>query len=242
MAKSEYKVFAPTGRTVFDQRFDSGAKGIANIFKAATRSNPDALEGKLVNELGITGAHVDYIVDFASVAGRDDSKGFLGRMAGQDQAEVTSTVELAISGSLKLVTPESINCHKLGCDTNNAIWPAYQSKRPLIAQGKFHNGLRDAQSTANKIGEGIANVVGFLAAMSGGSGSSQRRQWELVQKERPWRRRDIGAVLMLMLMFCLMLMPGSRRRFFRLHNDRKTKRKAKNEEEGDATRRPCAHL
>ena len=172
VAKSEYKVFAPTGRTVFDQRFDSGAKGIANIFKAATRSNPDALEGKLVNELGITGAHVDYIVDFASVAGRDDSKGVLGRMAGQDQAEVTSTVELAISGSLKLVTPESIHCHKLGCDTNNAIWPAYQSKRPLIAQGKFHNGLRDAQSTANKIGEGIANVVGFLAAMSGGSGSS----------------------------------------------------------------------
>ena len=171
VAKSEYKVFAPTGRTVFDQRFDSGAKGIANIFKAATRSNPDALEGKLVNELGITGAHVDYIVDFASVAGRDDSKGFLGRMAGQDQAEVTSTVELAISGSLKLVTPESINCHKLGCDTYHTMWPAYKSSRPLLAGSNFYTDVVDAESTAGKVAEGFATALGWLTAMAGGSGA-----------------------------------------------------------------------
>lgn len=170
--KADYKVFAPSGWTVFDQRFDGAGRGIANIFKQATRNNPDALEGKLVNALGVTGVHVDILVDFASLkSGDEDNKGFLARMAGNDEAKLESQVELSISGMMKLVTPESVNCHKLGCDTINTFWPAYKSSRPLLAGSNFYTEIVDAETTAGKVAEGLATAVGWITALAGGSGS-----------------------------------------------------------------------
>ena len=170
--KSDYKVFAPSGWTVFDQRFDGTGRGIANIFKQATRNNPDALEGKLVNALGVTGVHVDILIDFASLkSGDEDNKGFLARMAGNDEAKLESSVELSVTGMLKLVTPETVNCHKLGCDTYHTMWPAYKSSRPLLAGSNFYTDVVDAESTAGKVAEGFATALGWLTAMAGGSGS-----------------------------------------------------------------------
>lgn len=173
VGKADYKVFAPSGWTVFDQRFDGTARGIANIFGAATRSNPASLESRLVHELGVNGVHLDILVDFASLSSSDQqNKGMLSRLAGADEASVETTLALSVTGMLKLVTPEVINCHKLGCDTLEQRWPMYKSARPLVATETFYSELRDAESTAGKVAEGVANVLGFLAAAAGGSGSS----------------------------------------------------------------------
>ncbi|MBB87174.1 hypothetical protein [Abyssibacter sp.] len=185
LGKSDYRLFVPTGWTLFDQRFDGTGRTFKNIFGQASRSNPQALEAKLVNELGVAGVHLDIMIDFANVTSSDDNyTGFVGRNVGRDEASVQTTVKLASSGMLKMITPEAVNCHKLGCDTIMTAWPTYQSKRPLVSSEPFYTDMRDAQSAGSKVGEGIANAIGFLTAISGGSGSSyDRTEWGVVADE-----------------------------------------------------------
>lgn len=182
LGKSDYKVFVPSGWTLFDQRFDGAARGFKNIFAQATRSNPQALEAKLVDSLGVTGVHLDLMIDFANVSSSDEQyTGFVGRNVGRDEAELSTSVKLASTGMLKLVTPESINCHKLGCDTMWTAWPVYQSTRPLVSSEPFYTDMRDAQSAGSKVAEGLASAIGVLTALTGGSGGSyDYTEWGVV--------------------------------------------------------------
>ena len=179
LGKSDYRVFVPTGWTLVDQRFDGKARGIKNIFAQASRSNPQALEAKLVDELGVTGVHLDLMVDFANVSSSDEQyTGFIGRNVGRDEASLSTSVKLATSGVLKLVTPDVIHCHKLGCDTMWTAWPAYQSSRPLVSSDPFYTGMSDAQSAGSKVAEGLASAIGVLTALAGGTGGSyDRTEW-----------------------------------------------------------------
>lgn len=173
LGKSDYSVYTPTGWTLFDQRFDGAAGTLKNIFGAATRKSPESLEAKMVNELGVSGVHLDIMIDFASVSSSDANyTGFIGRNVGRDEASVTTAVKLAATGMLKIVTPESINCHKLGCDTIMNSWATYKSRRPLVSSEPFYTGLQDIQSTGSKVAEGFASVLGVATALLGGSGGS----------------------------------------------------------------------
>ncbi|WP_348676003.1 hypothetical protein [uncultured Abyssibacter sp.] len=182
LGKSDYQVYVPTGWTLFDQRFDGTGRTLKNIFGQASRSNPQALEAKLVNELGVTGVHLDIMIDFADVASSDENyTGFVGRNVGRDSASVDATVKLASTGMLKMITPEAINCHKLGCDTIMTSWPTYQSTRPLVSSEPFYTDMYDAQSTGSKVAEGLASAIGVLTAFTGGKGGSyDHSEWGVV--------------------------------------------------------------
>ncbi len=192
LGKSDYRVFVPTGWTLFDQRFDGTARGIRNIFAQASRSNPQAMEAKLVNQLGVTGVHLDLMVDFANVSSSDEQyTGFVGRNVGRDEASLSTAVKLASTGMLKLVTPESINCHKLGCDTIATAWPVYQSSRPLVSSDPFYTAMTDAQSAGSKVAEGLASAIGVLTALTGGTGGTYDRTEWAVQAD-PAAYQDIA--------------------------------------------------
>ncbi len=173
LGKSDYTVYTPTGWTLFDQRFDGTGRTLKNIFGSASRSSPESLEAKMVNELGVSGVHLDIMIDFANVSSSDANyTGFVGRNVGRDEAKVTTSVKLASTGMLKIITPESINCHKLGCDTMMNGWATYASKRPLVSSEPFYTGMVDIQSTGSKVAEGFASVLGVATALFGGSGGS----------------------------------------------------------------------
>ncbi len=181
LGKSDYTVYTPTGWTLFDQRFDGTGRTLKNIFGAATRNSPESLEARMVNELGVSGVHLDIMIDFASVSSSDANyTGFVGRNVGRDEAQLSTAIKLASTGMLKIITPESVSCHKLGCDTTMQSWATYQSKRPLVSSQPFYTGMVDIQSTGSKAAEGFASLVGIATALMGGSGGSyDHTEWDV---------------------------------------------------------------
>ncbi|HEX4872604.1 MAG TPA: hypothetical protein VFV27_09845 [Nevskiaceae bacterium] len=168
-SKTEYRIFAPGGLTV--QGFGNA---LGNAFAIAGGDSPAQLEFLAGRAGGYTPVQLSVVVDFASVSG--DGQRALGGLADKNSAEVQASVALSVSGSLKLMSPGLFECMpRLGkeyCYQKSQQIPQVVSQRPLVAEETFYSEIADIQSTAEKVGEGVANVIGLLG---GGLSFSQSK-------------------------------------------------------------------
>lgn len=170
--KSEYAVFAPSGMSVWDDRFLGIGGGLKAAFKAAKGTNSNQLVGGVVNATQATGAALHFVVAFASSEG---DKGKRSIFATKDTAKVSHDTRMMVTGELSFLPLAQIKCWERFGKTEcmpQGNTPKVITHKPLIAAEQAYVSIRDAQSTGSKIAEGAANVFSLLAAASGIGGAS----------------------------------------------------------------------
>jgi len=173
IAKTEYTVVAPAGFAITDEsttnRAAGGLGGIANAFKQAGGANAATKEATLGFKNGFAPARLLYTVDVASI---EERKGVMGV---NNTAEVSATVNLQVGGQLMLVPLDAMGKRSPRDETRfyiaNSV-PTYLSKLPVTDDTVFYSSVEEVTSTGDKLADGFSKVVGFAAALAGGTGMS----------------------------------------------------------------------
>lgn len=170
--KSEYAVFAPSGYSVWDNRFVGVAGGLMSAFKAAKGNSSDQLLTGAVNAKQATGVAMHFVVAFASSEGDKGRKSMFTR---DDTAEVSHDTRMMVTGDINFMPAAQLDCWerfgKTECMPKGKT-PRVVTRKPLIAAEQAYVRIHDIQSTGSKIGEGLANTLNMLSALAGSSGTS----------------------------------------------------------------------
>jgi PBP1b-binding outer membrane lipoprotein LpoB len=168
-AQSAYKVFAPNGSTVFDERYIGSVSGLGQAFKAAKGTSAAQYEARIMDELGADAANINILVDFAEL--QSSGQGAAGGgLVNRDRAEVKSEVGLSVSGQLRVKIAEGMKCWnrfgKRECGVDMSKWPTFSTKRPVTTGDKFYKSVKEVTTTGDKVGSAL--VTG-LAMLGGGT-------------------------------------------------------------------------
>lgn len=168
-AQSAYKVFAPNGSTVFDERYIGSVSGLGQAFKAAKGASAAQYEARIMDELGADAANINILVDFAEL--QSSGKGAAaGGLASRDRAEVKSEVGLSVSGQLRVKIAEGMKCWtrfgKRECGVDMSKWATFSTKRPVTTGEKFYKSVKDVTSTGDKVGSALVTGMAMLAGGS----------------------------------------------------------------------------
>jgi len=171
---TQYTNYAPPGEQVIDLNYLSTRDVFGAAFSAmSTTENPAFIEGKLLNDLQASGAHINVMVDFAKPKS-NRVKGFFGKIAGNDTAKVEAKMQLSISGLITLIPLEHIDCSSGYClGANDASkTPRFTSKEPLLSGENAVLEVVDIQSKGEKAGELAVNAMATVIALSGYSSAT----------------------------------------------------------------------
>lgn len=167
---TSYKVFAPTGYTVYDQRYIGMAAGLATAFKQAAGTSAIQMEGLLMSKLDASAVNINIMVDFAKL--QTDGKGSM--LANKNSASVAHEVDLGITGEVKFMPRDKLKCWKRfgkdECMLTGQV-PMLSSKAPVTTKEKFYTAINDTTTTGDKIGSGISKGIGMAMALAGTSNS-----------------------------------------------------------------------
>jgi len=167
--QSVYKVFAPAGGTVSDERYIGTASGLGQAFKAAKGTSAAQYEARIMDELGADAANINVLVDFAELQSSGQGAA-AGGLASRDNAEVKSKVGLSVTGQVRVKISEGMKCWtrfgKRECAPDAAKWPSFATKRPITTGEVFYKKVSDATTTGDKVGSAL---VSGLASLTGGT-------------------------------------------------------------------------
>lgn len=172
-SKTTYKVFAPTGYTVYDNRYIGVAAGLGQAFKAAGGNSAAQLEARLMKQLDVSAVNINVLVDFARLQGDGDQKAF--RLGNKDSAEVKHGVNLGITGQVDFKPNSELKCWKrFGKDECmlNGIPPSFSSKNAVTTSEVFYKAVVNATTTGDKTAAAFTKGLSMLAAAGGLSGTS----------------------------------------------------------------------
>ncbi len=172
-SSTKYKVFAPTGYTVYDPRYIGTAAGLAQAFKAAAGTSAEQNELRVVDELGAAGVNINILIDFAALQGTGKANLFVR----SDTAEVKHGVNLGITGSIQFKPNEELDCWdrfgKRECMLKSTKSPIFVSKQPVTTSEAFYQSVVDSTTTGDKITSGVSKALSVLSAMGGIDGTSR---------------------------------------------------------------------
>lgn len=193
---SEYKVFARSDESVFDERYIGTASGLGQALRAAAGGAAWQLEGVTLEDLKASGANLNLMVDFASLS----SNGQGGAIAGSDSAEVSGSVQLSVSGELALKSAEKLDCWnrfgKRECHINPNHIARYINTTPLVINKPFYSEVRDATSTGDKVASGVTTALSLLGG--GTSRSVTRYEVDAIPAQYQAASSEGGAVFVKM--------------------------------------------
>lgn len=172
-SRTTYKVFAPTGYTVYDARYIGVAAGLGQAFKAAGGNSAAQLETRIMKQLDVSAVSVNVLVDFAQLQSDGGAKGF--RLASKDSAEVKHGVNLGVTGQIDFKPNAEMKCWKrFGKDECmlNVVPPAFSSKQPVTTSEQFYKAVVNATTTGDKAAAAFTKGLSMLAAAGGLSGTS----------------------------------------------------------------------
>ena len=175
IGQNTYKVFSASGASIFDPRYIGTMSGLGQAFKQAKGGSAAQLETRMMNEMGVDSVQMNMLVDFAELASDGNAKGF--QLANKDSAKVTSKVQLAVSGDIRVQPASELKCWKaLGgrtdCMMKNNASPVFFTKIPVRADESFYKQIRNATTTGDKVASGVTKGLAVLSAMGGVSSSS----------------------------------------------------------------------
>lgn len=172
-SRTTYKVFAPTGYTVYDARYIGVVGGLGQAFKAAGGSSAAQLETRIMKQLDVSSVNVNVLVDFAQLQSDGAQKGY--RLASKNSAEVKHGVNLGITGQIDFKPSNEMKCWKrFGKDECmlNVVPPVFSSKQAITTSEPFYKAVVNATTTGDKAAAAFTKGLSMLAAASGISGSS----------------------------------------------------------------------
>jgi hypothetical protein len=163
---SVYKVFAPGGSTVFDERYIGTASGLGQAFKAAKGTSAAQYEARIMDELGADAVNLNILVDFAELQSSGSGKE-AGGLASRNTAEVKGKVGLSVSGQLRVKVAEGMKCWnrfgKRECAPDGTKWPSFATKRPVFTGDPFYKQIKDATTTGDALTSGLTKGLSMLA-------------------------------------------------------------------------------
>lgn len=161
---SKYKVFAPGGATVTDERYIGTVSGLGQAFKAAKGVSAAQYEARVMDELKADAVNINILVDFAEL---QSSGNKTNSVAQRNTAEVKSSVGLSVNGQLRVKIAEGMKCWerfgKRECGLDAGKWPAYATKRPVFTGEKFYERIVNATTTGDKVGAALTKGLAMLA-------------------------------------------------------------------------------
>lgn len=173
-SKTTYKVFAPSGYTVYDQRYIGVAGGLAQAFKAAAGSSAWQHEGRVMSQLGAAAVNINVMIDFAQLQSSGQAKAF--SLASQNKAEVTHGVNLGITGQVEFKPNTQLKCWdrfgKHECMLNANTSPIFSSKNAVTTSEQFYKQVVNATTTGDKVAAGLTKALSIMSAMGGVGGVS----------------------------------------------------------------------
>ncbi|HEY0974877.1 MAG TPA: hypothetical protein VGE57_10325 [Solimonas sp.] len=171
-SKTTYKVFAPTGYTVYDPRYIGVGGGLAQAFKAAGGNSTWQHEGRVMQQLGASAVNISIVVDFAQLQSSGQARAM--SLASQDTAEVKHGVNLGISGQIEFKPADQLKCWerfgKQECMLNANTSPIFTSKNPVTTSERFYKEVVDTTTTGDKVTAGFTKALSVLSAMGGVGG------------------------------------------------------------------------
>lgn len=173
-SKTTYKIFAPTGYTVYDMRYLGSLGGLGQAFKAAGGNSAAQLETRVMKQLDVSAVSINIMIDFAQLQG-DGTRGGLGGLASKDTAEVKHGVNLGITGLVDIKPVKELKCWKrFGKDECmlNVVAPTFNSKNAVTTNEKFYKEVVNATTASDKAAGAITKGLSMLAAAGGVSGTS----------------------------------------------------------------------
>lgn len=175
---SEYKLFARTGDSVFDERYIGTASGLGQAFRAAAGGAAWQHEAVALNELNASGVNLNIMVDFASLESSGQGAA-LGGLASRNTAEVTGSVQLSISGELALKPFDRMDCWsrfgKRECFIKPNHIARFSNGWPIILPGSFYSEVANTTTTGDKVAAGVTAALSLL----GGGASRDITRYEV---------------------------------------------------------------
>src|SRR5690606_38560146 len=98
---SRYLVFAPSGQTVFDERYIGSVAGLGQAFKATKATSAWQHEARAMNTLEADAVNLNILVDFAKLTSSGHGAA-AGGLASRNSAEVETEVGLSVNGDLRI--------------------------------------------------------------------------------------------------------------------------------------------
>lgn len=170
-SSSTYKVFAPMGYTVYDQRYIGTLGGLSQAFKAAAGTSAVQMEGLLMKQTDASAVSINVLVDFAQLQSDGHQRG----LANKDTAKVSGGVDLGITGQVDFKPLNQLKCWKRfkkeECMLNGAV-PTFNSKLPVITHQAFYKDVANVTTTGDKAAAAFTKGLSMLAAVGGLSGTS----------------------------------------------------------------------
>lgn len=164
--KTTYNIFAPTGYTVYDQRYLGTVGGLGQAFKAAAGNSAVQMEGLLMKQLNASAVSINVMVDFAQLQSDGKQSGW----SGKNSANVSHGVALGITGLIDIKPLDQLKCWKrFGKEECmlNGVTPTFVSKLPVTTNEKFYSDITNATTTGDKVAAGFTKTLATLSALSG---------------------------------------------------------------------------
>lgn len=162
-----YQVYSRSGGSIFDERYIGTASGLGQAFSAMGGNAAWQQEAVSLEQAGVTGVNINLLLDFAALQSSGDGRG----IASQNSAEVTSRVELSVSGELKFKPHDELDCWnrfgKRECMVNASKQPKFHTYRPVNIDDRFYKSIENATTTGDKVTAGVTKALSML-----GGGSS----------------------------------------------------------------------
>lgn len=180
---TNYRIFGPTGATVFNPAYLGMGGGLSMALKQAKGDSPWIHEAVLVSELGADAVRVNMMLDFGSLSSNDSK---WDRWASKDSAEVQAEVAFALSGTMSILPAEGLNCwERFGnkeCAADGNKIATFGTKNPLLSGERFYTSIEDATTT----GDAVASVVSGVLAMAGGGSTFSVKRTNVTVDPAPY--------------------------------------------------------
>lgn len=159
---TRYLVFGRSGDTLFDERYIGTASGLGQAFKAAGGDAAWQHEARIFEDTGASGLNLNILVDFVQVEGDGHDRG----IANKNRAEVTSSVELSITGEFTVKPHAHLNCWdrfgKRECEVRAAKSPAFHTLAPITLPEPFYTAVRNTTTTGDKVSAGVTKALSLV--------------------------------------------------------------------------------
>ncbi len=173
-SKTNYKIFAPNGYTVYDLRYLGSIGGLGQAFKAAGGNSAAQLETRVMKQLDVSAVTINIMIDFAKL--ESDGMHRAGSLTNKDNATVKHGVSLGITGLVDIKPVKELKCWKrFGKDECmlNVVAPTFNSKNAVTTNEQFYKAIVNTTTTADKATGMLTTGLATLSALGGvGGGSS----------------------------------------------------------------------
>ncbi len=169
LGAAKYNVYSATGASVFNPAYLGTMGGLSMALKQAKGESPWLQEGTLAHDLGASAVRGNIVLDFSSLQSSDSK---WDAWASKDTATISGEVKFAASGSVTILSPDTLNCYeRLGmfeCMGDAKKQGVFTTRHPLTSSEKFYTSITDATT----VGDTVASVVSTGLAILGGGGST----------------------------------------------------------------------